>query len=281
MRLLHRSATGLGMGRLGLTVDQQAGLQRLLQRPEGMIVLTGPTGSGKTTTIYAALNEILRESSRARSIYTLEDPIEYDLLSINQTSIEETFTYAQGLKSMLRQDPDVIMVGEIRDLETARIALQAGMTGHLILTTVHAKSAAGVFERLIEMGGDPHSVASAVTAVLGQRLLRLLCPACKRPKPPGSPEEAQLARGTRGGAFHGPAGCDACQGKGYRGRAGLFELIEVDEALCRLIVERASPEDLLREAVRRGTKTLTALGAELAARGETSLEEVIRVAPAA
>jgi general secretion pathway protein E len=130
------------------------------------------------------------------------------------------------------------------------------------------------------MGGDPHSVASAVTAVLGQRLLRLLCPACKRPKPPATVEEARLARGARAGAFFGPAGCGACQGKGYRGRAGLFELIEVDEALSRLIVERASPEDLLREAVRRGTSTLAGLGAGMAARGETSLEEVIRIAPA-
>ena len=180
---------------------------------------------------------------------------------------------------MMRQDPDVIMVGEIRDLETARIALQAGMTGHLIITTVHARSAVGAFTRLIEMGADPHSVASAVTAVVGQRLVRLLCPQCKAPDDRAAAHALRLGRSLGEGTFYAPRGCARCHGKGYHDRIGVFEVLEVDEALARRVVQRASPEEILRDAVARGMSTIGGLGIEMARRGETSLEEVIRMAP--
>jgi type II secretory ATPase GspE/PulE/Tfp pilus assembly ATPase PilB-like protein len=280
LRVLSRSAPEQGLAALGLTEAQKVTLEGLIRRPEGMVILTGPTGAGKTTTIYCALNAILRESERARSIYTLEDPIEYDLLQINQTQVDRGFGFAQGLRSMLRQDPDVIMVGEIRDLETAGIALQAGLTGHLIITTVHARSAAGVFARLIEMGADPHSVASAVTAVVAQRLVRVLCDHCKAPEPELSLSGHSLRLGRPlTGLYHAPRGCPRCHGKGYQGRRALFEVLEMHEGLARSVIQRAPAEDLVREAARRGMKTLNQLGLEMAQRGETSLDEVLRIAP--
>ena len=279
LRLLRRTGTGFHLDRLGLLPGQLAALVELLRRPQGMIVLTGPSGSGKTTTIYSALASVLEQSHRSRSIYTLEDPIEYDLLQINQTQVEEAhgFTFAQGLRSLLRQDPDVIMVGEIRDLETARIALQAGMTGHLIITTLHARSAAGVFTRLVEMGCEVHSVAAALTAVVSQRLVRRLCAECRRPGPAG-PWAADVGLGPES-VVYTPGGCGACAGSGFRGRRGLFELMAMDEGLSRLVVRRAGADELQREARGRGMKTLAQVGAELASAGETSLAEVLRVAP--
>jgi general secretion pathway protein E len=283
LRILNRAEVGLSLATLGFTPEQMALFLDILRRPQGMIILNGPTGSGKTTTIYCALNAILDQSDRSRSIYTLEDPIEYDLLRINQTQIEESqgFTFAHGLKSMLRQDPDVIMVGEIRDLETARIALQAGLTGHLIITTVHANDAVSVFVRLIEIGADPHGVASAVTAVIGQRLVRALCPDCRRPERPTPGQAAQLGSAVRGATVYGAVGCPRCNMKGYLGRKGLFEILEVTEALQPLIVSRAAPAQIQRESAKRGTQTLTEVGLAMALRGETSLDEVIRVAPPA
>ena len=265
LRMVRAAESSLALGDLGLSPAQLELFTTLLARPQGLIVLTGPAGSGKTTTIYAALGAILEQSERSRSIYTLEDPIEHDLLRINQTQIEEArgFTFAQGLRSLVRQDPDVIMVGEIRDLETARIALQAGMTGHLIITTVHAGSAVGAFTRLIEMGCDPHSVASAVTAVLGQRLVRVLCPDCKQGEAPGCL----------------PVGCARCERKGFRGRRAIFEVLEVDEAVSRLVVTRSAPDLIRREAARRGARTLHEAGLEMVQRGETSRAEVLRMAP--
>jgi general secretion pathway protein E len=216
MRILDRAEMGSGLEALGFAPEQLALFKEIVHRPQGMVILNGPTGSGKTTTIYSALRDVLEHSAHGSSIYTLEDPIEFDLTNINQTQIEEAqgFTFAQGLRTMLRQDPDVIMVGEIRDLDTARIAVQAGMTGHLIITTVHAKQAAGVFIRLHEIGVDPHSTASAVTAVVGQRLVRLLCGQCKRPAPatPGQETKVGLALGAH--TYYAPSGCAACNQKG-------------------------------------------------------------------
>jgi general secretion pathway protein E len=278
LRLLSRGAPSRGLAGLGFTPGQQRTFEGLIRRPEGMVIVTGPTGAGKTTTIYAALDAILRDSGGARSVYTLEDPIEYDLAKINQTQIEASFGFPQGLRSMLRQDPDVIMVGEIRDLETARIALQAGMTGHLIITTVHAKSSAAAFARLVEMGADPHSVASAVTAVVGQRLVRLLCRHCRIPDPRAA-EHAEGLGPLPEGTFLAAAGCARCHGKGYQGRTGVFEVLEVDEDLGRRIVQRVPADVILRQAAGRGMQTLTASALALAARGETSLEEVRRMMP--
>ncbi len=246
-----------------------------------MVILNGPAGSGKTTTIYAALRAILEHSQHSTSIYTLEDPIEYDLMNINQTQIEEAqgFTFAHGLRTMLRQDPDVIMVGEIRDLDTARIAVQAGMTGHLIISTVHAKQAAGVFVRLAEIGVDPHSVASAVTAVVAQRLVRELCAKCKRPSPATPGQEAKLGRALLGDTFYVPVGCTECNQKGYAGRKGVFEILVVDEAARALVAERASPDRIHHNAVSGGMTTLIDNGLRLARAGDTSLDEVLRILP--
>jgi general secretion pathway protein E len=280
MRLLNRAEVDLGLGSLGLTDAQYSSLTNLITRPQGMIILTGPAGSGKTTTIYCSLRTILDRNRKSSSIYTLEDPIEYDLLNINQTQIAEAqgFTFASGLRTMLRQDPDVIMVGEIRDLDTARIAVQAGMTGHLIITTVHAKRAAGAFMRLIEMGVDRDSVASAITAVLAQRLVRVLCARCRRPQAATPGQEARLSQRLPG-TFFGPAGCADCGMKGYVRRRGVFEILEVDEEIRRLVVDRGSPEALHRAAMQRGMMTIVESGLELARRGETSLDEVIRILP--
>ena len=281
MRVLDRGELGPGLASLGFTEEQLALFTDILFRPQGMVILNGPTGSGKTTTIYAGLRAILEHSRYSTSIYTLEDPIEYDLLNINQTQIEEAqgFTFADGLRTMLRQDPDVIMVGEIRDLDTSRIAIQAGMTGHLIITTVHAKSSAGVFVRLQEIGVDAHSVASAVTAVVAQRLVRVLCPSCKRRAPATPGQEAKLATTLGGHEFYAPVGCAACSQKGYGGRQGVFEILTVDETVRDLIGSRASPDRIHQATLKKGMSTLLENGLRLARAGETSLDEVLRVLP--
>jgi general secretion pathway protein E len=281
MRILDRGETGYGLETLGFTKDQLALFKEIVHRPQGMVLLNGPTGSGKTTTIYSALREILEHSGHGSSIYTLEDPIEFDLTNINQTQIEEAqgFTFAQGLRTMLRQDPNVIMVGEIRDLDTARIAVQAGMTGHLIITTVHAKQAAGVFVRLNEIGVDSHSVASAVTAVVGQRLVRVLCPECKRPAPATPGQEAKFGQALGGHTYYAPSGCAACNQKGYSGRKGVYEILLVDEQVRELVAQRVSPDRINQDAVDRGMTTLLENGLRLAQAGETSLDEVLRILP--
>jgi len=282
MRLLIRADLGLGLENLGLTEEQLQTLGGILAKPQGMVILTGPTGSGKTKTIYSALQEILRQSQNSVSIYTLEDPIEYDLQHINQTQVEEghDFTFGKALRTMLRQDPDIIMVGEIRDLDTARIAIQAGMTGHLIITTVHAKSAAAVPARLIEMGVDPHSVASAITAIIAQRLVRILCPHCKRAHPPTPGQEAKLGKKLPPGVlFYEPVGCPQCSMKGYVGRRGIFEILEVNESVRKLITERASSGQIHNAFFESEAKTLDENGLAYALKGETSLEELFRVLP--
>ncbi len=281
MRVLDRAELGLNLAGLGFAPEQLEVFSDVIHRPQGMVILNGPTGSGKTTTIYAVLRSMLAYSEHGTSIYTLEDPIEYDLLSINQTQIEEKqgFTFAQGLRTMLRQDPDVIMVGEIRDLETARIAVQAGMTGHLIISTVHAKQSSGVFVRLVELGMDPHSIASAVTAVVGQRLVRALCPECKQHASVTPGQRAKLHRPLPEVPFYVPKGCASCNQKGYAGRMGAFEILAVNEAMRELIAQRASPDRIHQLALERGMSSLMDNGLRLAASGTTSLDEVLRILP--
>ncbi len=281
MRILDRAEVGQGLATLGFRPEQLAIFSDAIFRPQGMVIMNGPAGSGKTTTIYAALRAILDHNQHSTSIYTLEDPIEYDLMNINQTQIEESqgFTFAHGLRTMLRQDPDVIMVGEIRDLETARIAVQAGMTGHLIISTVHAKQAAGVFVRLVELGVDPHSLASSVTAVVAQRLVRILCTSCRRETAATPGEAAKFGQSLAGGRFFAAAGCSACNQKGYLGRRGIYEILPVDEGMRELIGERGSPDRIHRHATETGMTTLLQSGLRLAREGVTSLEEVLRVLP--
>ncbi len=281
MRVLERTEVELGLRQIGFTTSQLETMQRLLERPQGLLLLTGPTGAGKTTTIYCALRVILERTAGSTSVYTLEDPIEYDLANINQTQIEETqgLDFASGLRTLLRQDPDVIMVGEIRDLETGRIALQAGMTGHLIITTVHADRAAGAFMRMTEIGVDAHSLASAVTAVIAQRLVRVLCPHCKRPEPPTPGQMAKVGRSLPAGSYMGPTGCPKCNQKGYSGRRAVFEILELDEVVRAQIVARASTEKIHAAAIAAGMSDLLASALGMAERGETSLDEVLRVVP--
>jgi general secretion pathway protein E len=252
-------------------------------RPQGMIILTGPTGSGKTTTIYASLREIKDRRSAAVNIVTIEDPIEREIAMFSQTAVNEAtgLTFAKGLRSILRQDPDVIMVGEIRDVETAKIAVQAGLSGHLIFSSIHAESSPGVFNRLITMGAEPYLVASSTAAVLSQRLVRKLCPHCKQPAPVsphhreqlrrlGKPEEADRE-------YFVGVGCEMCLGKGDQGRVGLFELLVLNDDMRSELVKEVPTHMLYKLALDLGMPTLIDDGLEKARKGLVSLDEVLRV----
>ena len=252
----------------------------LLERQQGLIFITGPTGSGKTTTIYASLSHIKKQRGDTTHIASIEDPVEFDLPFISQTQVrpEAGLTFAQGLRSMLRQDPNVMMVGEIRDAETAGIALQAGLTGHLILTTVHAESAPGVFTRLLEIGVEPYALASASLAALSQRLVRALCPKCRRPGPPTPAQRARLEPlgVTVDTVFH-PVGCAACGTRGYLGRTALVELLEVTPDVATRINARVPTAAVAGSAQSTAMSTLLQDGLSKAAAGVTSLDEVLRV----
>ena len=255
-----------------------AAIDRLIREPHGIVLVTGPTGSGKTTTLYAALSRLPRGSV---NMMTVEDPIEYALDGVAQTQVNPRIelTFARALRSILRQDPDVVMIGEIRDLETAQIAVQASLTGHLVLATLHTNDAASAVTRLADMGVEPYLLASSLLGVLAQRLVRTLCPACRVAVAPAPGERDLLARL---GSPELPrctsrADCDACNHTGYRGRTGIYELIVVDEALRRSIHDRA-PEAALRDAAAAaGMTPLRADGARWLAGGTTSLAELVRV----
>jgi general secretion pathway protein E len=274
LRLLDRKQGLIGLWEVGLSKDDESVIEEQLRKPDGIILVTGPTGSGKTTTLYAALNRIHTEE---KNIITVEDPIEYQLKGIGQIHVNPRIglTFASGLRSILRQDPDVIMVGEIRDLETAEIAMQASLTGHLVLSTLHTNDAPSALVRLIDMGIEPFLVASSLTVVLAQRLVRTICPSCKITYEPSEPEipyfstpPATLYRGT---------GCKKCKGKGYFGRTGIFELLLVDNEIRPLITESIDSQGIKNSAVSRGMKTLRQDGIEKVLKGITTLEEVLRV----
>ena len=286
----HGEAVALRIARTGVKLPRLTALgfppalleryQQLLALPQGVIFVAGATGSGKTTSLYAALGYIKESRGELTRIATIEDPVEFDVPLFAQTQVnaEQGFTFAQGLRSVLRQDPNVIMVGEIRDPETARTAIQAGLSGHLILTTIHANSAAGVFNRLIEMGAEPFLLASATVAAISQRLVRALGPHCRVPSPI-SPEEAVRldAAGLATGTFYSPVGCQRCGGTGYLGRTALYEMMVITPALRDAINAKLPTPQLQEIAMREGMVPLLAAGVERARAGATTLREVFRV----
>jgi general secretion pathway protein E len=278
LRLLDRDAARLDLTALGMADDTLAAVDRLIREPHGIVLVTGPTGSGKTTTLYAALSRLPRGSV---NMMTVEDPIEYALDGVAQTQVNARvdLTFARALRAILRQDPDVVMIGEIRDLETAQIAVQASLTGHLVLATLHTNDAASAVTRLADMGVEPYLLSSSLLGVLAQRLVRTLCPACRRAAPPTEGERALLASidVAAPAMLHGPVGCAACKSTGFRGRTGVYELLPVDETMRRLVHDGAG-EVALREAARRlGQRGMRADGARWLADGTTSLAELVRV----
>ncbi|MGC3997880.1 MAG: type II secretion system ATPase GspE [Anaeromyxobacter sp.] len=283
MRLLDKSNVVLDLSQLGFEQWQLKIMDGLITRSHGIVLVTGPTGSGKTTTLYGALAQI---NSPDLNILTIEDPVEIPLKGVGQVQVNPKIelTFAGGLRSFLRQDPDVIMVGEIRDLETAEIAIQASLTGHLVLSTVHTNDAAGAITRLVDMGVQPFLVASSLVGVLAQRLVRVLCPDCKKPYLP-TPEEKALAGITpaileKAGSpthLYKAVGCPACQNTGYQGRTGIYELMLVDDDVRPLILKSVDATTIKRAAVERGMVTLMEHGAYKVARGLTTAAEVLSV----
>ncbi len=257
LRLLDKAAGRLNLSGLGMPDDTLATLRALIAQPHGIILVTGPTGSGKTTTLYSALSEL---NTRTFNIMTVEDPVEYELDGVGQIQVSSKIdlTFGRALRAILRQDPDIIMIGEIRDLETARIAVQASLTGHLVLATLHTNDAVGAVTRLTDMGVEPFLVASTLLGVLAQRLVRTLCPAC-------------LGAAARHGT------CGECNSTGYQGRTGIYELLRITDATRALIHDRASEAQLHARALEEGLRTLQQDGVRLVGEGRTTIEEVLRV----
>ncbi|MGZ5567420.1 MAG: GspE/PulE family protein, partial [Limisphaerales bacterium] len=277
MRLLRQNATLRGMDELGLDPRELKSFRRVLELPHGIILVTGPTGSGKTSTLYTALNEI---NDAERKIITIEDPIEYQLRGINQIQVSEKagLTFARGLRSILRHDPDVVLIGEIRDQETAQIAVQASLTGHLVFSTLHTNDAPGALTRLVDMGVEPYLVASSLEAVLAQRLVRVLCPHCKQE----DTSPAALALKTQIGIpfntqIYAAVGCRECRQTGYHGRRAIFEWMDSSPEVRKLILKNASSDQLREAAKRDGMRSLAEDGWRLVRAGITTAQEVLRV----
>jgi len=280
IRVFDAETRSLELEGLGFEEETLLAFTRLLERPGGLILLTGPTGSGKTTTIYSALGYITRRSGPAVSISTIEDPVEVWLPMITQSQVNlaKDFSYPVALRALLRQDPQVIMVGEIRDPETASIALQAGLTGHLVISTVHSGSSAGVFARLINMELEPFLLASSVIGVLGVRLIRKNCQACLEPYEP-EPKQLRFVpeEWSATGACQRGAGCSACHGTGYLGRTMLTELLAVEEPMREALLQKMPTRKLHQVAIEQGMNTLWQVGLRRVGSAETTLEELTRV----
>lgn len=276
LRLLDKAAGRLELTRLGMEGETLAAMDALVHQPHGIVLVTGPTGSGKTTTLYAALSRI---DATVTNVMTVEDPVEYDLDGIGQTQVNPRIemTFARALRAILRQDPDVIMIGEIRDLETAQIAVQASLTGHLVLATLHTNDTVSSITRLTDMAVEPFLLSSSLLGVLAQRLLRTLCCECRKPYPPDAIERAMFEANAVPEMLYRPVGCAACNQTGYRGRSGIYELLTVDDGLRHLIHERASEQDLREYAMQHGMRSMREDGMRLVASGKTSLEELLRV----
>ncbi len=282
MRLLDKSATLLDLGEIGMNPDILGSMDELIRRAHGIILVTGPTGSGKTTTLYGALTRI---NTPEVKILTCEDPVEYQLKGINQVPLDQKIglTFASALRAFLRQDPDIIMVGEIRDKETAQIAIEASLTGHLVFSTVHTNDSAGAVTRLVEMGIEPFLVSSSLMAVMAQRLVRRVCKECREPYEPTAEEIAKLGmsmdrfRALGGGTVYRARGCPACNRVGYRGRSGVYELLVLDDDIRQLILKNVDSGTVKKKAMEKGMLTLLDDGALKIARGETTIAEVLSV----
>jgi len=286
LRLLDKSTGLFGLNELGLCGDDLKRFDSLLNRSHGVIFVTGPTGSGKSTTLYACLNQL---NSAEKNIISIEDPIEYQLGGISQIQVatKKGMTFATALRHVLRQDPDVIMVGEVRDLETARMAIQSSLTGHLVFSTLHTNDSAGAVSRLLDLGLEPYLVSSSLVAVLAQRLVRKVCPNCRESYQPSEHELRELgllssgaALGSEGADFCVGAGCEKCFQTGFRGRTGIYELMPITDEVKDLIYKRQSAGKIKRSALEAGLQTLRMDGARKALSGITTVSEVLRVAQA-
>jgi len=280
MRILDKSSFLVGLEDLGFMADQRKDFERLINLPNGMILVTGPTGSGKTTTLYATLSHV---NQKERKVITIEDPVEYQLDGINQVQVHPQIglTFAGGLRSMLRQAPDIIMVGEIRDLETAQIAVQSALTGHLIFSTLHTNDAAGAITRMVDMGIKPYLTSSTVQGVLAQRLVRTICPSCRTGYKPSDEEAELLSLKTSGPGekveIYKGKGCPACSDTGFKGRIGIFELLTMTDAMREMVLNNASSTQIAQKAREMGMRSLKDDGLEKVRRGYTTIQEVLRV----
>ena len=277
LRLLDKNAVHLELADLGMTEDNREKIQSIIRKPHGIILVTGPTGSGKSTTLYAALSNV---DTKALNVMTVEDPIEYDLEGVGQTQVNAKvdMTFARGLRAILRQDPDVVMVGEIRDTETAEIAVQASLTGHLVLSTLHTNTAVGAITRLRDIGIEPFLLSSTLLGVLAQRLVRTLCPECKeRYKASNKEKEVVGITGTEDVFLYRPVGCKACNNTGYKGRTGIHELLLVNNEV-RESINEAKGELYIENLIRPYTPSIKQDGMNKVLQGKTTVEEVLRVA---
>ena len=281
LRILRPDSVRIGIQNLGFEEEDHKAFTKIIRRPNGIFLVTGPTGSGKTTTLYGALNELNRPD---RKIITAEDPVEYNFVGINQCQVRDNIglTFSKILRAMLRQAPNIILVGEIRDMEVAEVAIQAALTGHLVFSTLHTNDAPGAITRLIDMGVKPFLVASSIQAVLGQRLIRVLCPKCKVPDPEPNPMWMKLAgiseSDAKGRNVCKPKGCDYCAGIGFRGRIGIFEMMVMNNEIRTLAFERAPTNKIRKAALAGGMKSLLADGRLKVLNGVTTAEEVVKVA---
>ena len=278
MRILDKTNLSLGLPQLGFLTDDQATFERLIKLPDGVVLVTGPTGSGKTTTLYACLGQI---NTPDKKLITVEDPVEYQMSGINQVQVNKDvgLDFSAALRSILRQAPNIVMIGEIRDAETADIAMEAALTGHLVFSTLHTNDAPSAVTRLLDIGVKPFLVASALRAAMAQRLVRAICEKCKESYTPTEREMKMLGSMSKtvpDRMYHG-VGCDKCGRSGYKGRKGIFEIFKVDDTIQRLIFDHA-PATLLRQRAREmGMRTLREDGMLKVASGMTSLQEVLRV----
>ncbi|HKB57250.1 MAG TPA: ATPase, T2SS/T4P/T4SS family [Lacunisphaera sp.] len=278
LRVLDQSSVQLELGQIGLPAAIQAGVEEIIRRPNGIFLVTGPTGSGKTTTLYSCLKTLNTIDAK---LLTVEDPVEYEIDGVMQVPVNQSagLTFARALRTFLRQDPDIVMVGEIRDLETAQIAIQASLTGHLVLSTLHTNDAPSAVTRLVDMGIAPFLLASTLEAVLAQRLVRRICPSCKAPFEPAEALVRQLGVDpgvVKGQPFHSGAGCPACHHTGYKGRLGIFEFLRLTDPLREMVVAGVSLVQLRQKALGEGMTSLRAAGIAAILVGDTTVEEVIK-----